>query len=83
MSNEWCQFLSFSINELQGARPVLVELNGTKCYKNCSPGFLFLTANGKEVRTIASIFKFVPTDNWPNQLLDWEGELKEKQALTR
>lgn len=75
MSNEWC--------ELQGARPVLVESNGTKCYKNCSPGFLFLTANGKEVRTIASIFKFVPTDNWPNQLLDLEGELKEKQALTR
>lgn len=37
----------------------------------------------KEVRTIASIFKFVPTDNWPNQLLDLEGELKEKQDLTR
>lgn len=62
---------------------MLVESNATKCYENCSPGFLFLTANGKEVRTIASIFKFVPTDNWPNQLLDLEGELKEKQDLTR
>lgn len=60
---------------------MLVESNGTKCYENCSPGFLFLTANGKEVRTIASIFKFVPTDNWPNQLLDLEGESLKRNKL--
>lgn len=60
---------------------MLVESNGTKCYKNCSPGFLFLTANDKEVRTIASIFKFVPTDNWQKKLLDLEGELKKRNKL--